>query len=183
MNQDGYDSQFEVECRKSPETKETRMYSAAVLTRNSAELLKWMIRATLKLEESGFKFETPRGDSLPHHMTINLGKFDSNLNPSLSLGARALLKVNHCKYSQKLGVCAIPVNEAFALGEVDPEEALENVNWHIVHTINAVPHITLCLKEGVAPKLSNELLASNSEDVITFDFDKTYVLDAFINEE
>ena len=52
------------------------MYTAAVLRTTSGHLLRWLTKGTTTLEDDGFVFQTPHGEPLPHHMTVNLGLFD-----------------------------------------------------------------------------------------------------------
>lgn len=150
------------------------MYTAAVLTPLSVNLLKWIVRATIKLEEAGFLFETIRGDPLPHHMTINLGVIDRKLNPLIVLETKSELQINCINYDLMLGVCAIPVLNAVSyLTESSPTP---------INTINEVPHITLCLKTGVAPRKSNDMFKSGNENMKVLVLDQTYTLEATILE-
>ena len=126
------------------------MYVAAALTPLSAELLKWMIRATIKLEDKGYKFKTSQGSPLPHHMTINLGEFDSDLNNIEILGLKAELFIEELVYNDTIGIAAAPVRLARIIEE--------KPYGMIVNSKNICPHITLCSKEGVLSRLSNNML-------------------------
>lgn len=82
------------------------MYTAAVLTPMSADLLKWIMRATLRLEDEGFVVENSQGEPLPHHMTICMGPLDeSGLHGRSILGDEADLTFDSLVYNHALGVC------------------------------------------------------------------------------
>jgi hypothetical protein len=147
------------------------MYTAAVLTDVSANLLKWMVRALTKLEEEGFVFQTEQGNPLPHHMTINLGAFDHALNDVMTTkGCPIKLTVEEIVYNHVIGVCAAPVVRAEGIGEDD------------IKTANAVPHITLCIKPGSKPMLSNKMLESPNPHTVRIKLDAAYVLES-VGEE
>lgn len=144
------------------------MFTAAVLQPNSAALLKWIMRGTLDLESEGFQLTTKAGDPLPHHMTLNMGRFDESLNPRAMLGQSVVLHVDRLVADPQLGVCAAPVN----LAEWQGGE---------VRTVNTHPHITVCLKPGSKPMLSNEML-NRLSNVKVFPLDEVYRLEAIVEE-
>jgi len=90
------------------------MYTAAVLTPISAQLLNWIARGTLN-QDHDFVFKTSQGMSLPHHMTINLGPLDESLHDRSLLGCEASLRIDTLIYNQDLGVCATPVYDSTAM--------------------------------------------------------------------
>jgi hypothetical protein len=151
-----------------------RMYTAVVLSEMSADLLKWIVRATADLEVSGFHFQTAQGTPLPHHMTVNLGGFDEKLNrPEMMQDfARAELEIAEIVYDHDLGVCAAPVLRA-ACRVVYGEEG----GWEEIKTTNAVPHVTLCIKAGCKPVYSNKMLESPGPHTVRVKLDKTYRLE------
>lgn len=129
------------------------MYTAAVLTPYSIDLLVCLMRKSLDLEKAGFVLKTPSGERLPHHMTINLGAFDSDLNPLEMLKQPVRLVVDSFWYSEEIGACAARVIEA-------------TVNEMPVRTINdetSHKHITVCLRPPAKPLHSNKLFQSNTE--------------------
>ena len=67
-------------------TEGTWMYTAAVLTEESATQLKQAVLDRISQSLEGFEFQTLAGVPLPHHMTINLGSFDEELNDPSILG-------------------------------------------------------------------------------------------------
>lgn len=149
------------------------MYTAAVLHPISANLLRWIQRGILDLEQEGFVVQTQQGQLLPHHMTINLGKFDENLNEESLLGHEALLKVNQFVYNDVLGVCAAPVIEAVGYRLADPPVIP-------IKTINEHPHITVCIMPWAKPASSNVMLAESHLNNITIKMDQVYELQARI---
>lgn len=156
-------------------------YTAAVLRPTSALLLKWIARAVLKLEPDGFLFETPQGEPLPHHMTLNLGAFDDKVNPPFLLGKRVLLSIRELHYNHTLGVCAAPVVDA-----VTEDSFGDDFKWGAmpvaVASKNKCPHITVCLKPHSAAKFSNKLLEEPGPHNICVALDQTYTLEAVIEE-
>ncbi len=144
------------------------MYTAAILMPNSADLLRWMMRATLNLESKGFVCETAAGEQLPSHMTINLGAFDVELNDPNIVHTTIFLHVEEFVYCELLGVCAVPVVKA-----ITKEES-------IVRSSNKIPHITICIKSESKPKFSNALLEQRDEKTLHFKLDRTYVLEALV---
>lgn len=131
------------------------MYTAVVLSPMSVSLLKWVVRATVDLENKGFLFRTGRGDPLPHHMTLNLGHFDTALNDQVIMGGLVQLEVRALHYNEKIGVCAAPVTWAKALRESDEGRDLD---WVDVKSANPCPHVTVCLLPQCKPKESNRML-------------------------
>jgi len=146
------------------------MYTAAVLNNISSQLLRWIMRGTVNLESQGYNF----GNNLPHHMTINMGKLDVSLNSKSILSCPALMKVSELRFDHDLGICAAPVDEAIALRMDDSDPIVQ------IQTINEQPHITICLKPGVRPVTSNELLAISNAEVVKLD--EVYELSGTIQE-
>lgn len=149
------------------------MYTAAVLMPMSAQLLKWMTKAIFKPEKDCFVFQTEQKQALPHHMTINLGKFATNLNDPICLGSRAELRVDCLYIDYSLGVCAAKVHLA------------QLASGKEIKTENKVPHITICLVPGVKPMTSNIMLEKLGDpdcETVAHPLDQTYVLDAIIQE-
>jgi hypothetical protein len=154
------------------------MYTAAVLTDISADLLRWIMKGTLDLEQRGFV--TKNGNQkLPHHMTICLGGIENSPHQVTLLGAEATLRVSHMFYHEDLGVCAVPVVKATVSwttgdGEFEPLP---------LQSTNNVPHITVCLKPYAKPRTSNEMLERTDDpQVIRVNFDQAYDLKAVVRE-
>lgn len=148
------------------------MYTAAVLTNLSKDLLRWIAINKLSQNDRRWQFSTPSGDELPHHMTINLGNFNTNLNDQSILGKFVDLKINCISYNEELGACAFPVIVAKA--------EISDAQWVKIKTINEHPHITACLMPGINPKTSNEVLQSN--DTVHLELDRAYHLEAWVEE-
>ena len=152
------------------------MYTAAVLDPLGAGLLRWIAKAE-ELEGWDFRFKTPLNDEIPHHMTINLGAIDVNLNKEEILEQRARLHVDQIRVSVELGACAARVIKA----EVEMKE-YPVIYWQKLNSINEHPHITICLKEGVKPFTSNKLFETDPDfDLDVIDLDEVYVLPAVVD--
>ena len=152
------------------------MYTAAVLTPMSSDLLKWMVRGSLNLEQFGYNFYTKNGE-LPHYMTINMGEIDTELNDINLIDIVSVdLWIKEFVYNDTLGVAAAPVYSAtISNGPI-------NKLGKEIKTINKVPHITLCVKEGSKPYLSNTLLEIQRLETKTYVFDRSYKLESWIKE-
>lgn len=152
------------------------MFTAAVLDPLGAGLLRWIAKAE-NLEGWSFRFKTPQNDEIPHHMTINLGAIDVDLNDEAILEQPARLFVDQIRISVELGVCAARVIKA----EVEMKE-FPVIYWQKLNSINEHPHITICLKEGVKPFISNKLFETREDfDLEVIDLDEVYVLPAVVD--
>lgn len=156
------------------------MYTAAVLTNISAQLLRWIMTARVDLEKEGFVLETAQGMSLPHHMTIALGKVKEGLHDHPIIGEKATLVVDRFVYDLDLGVCAAPISKALCRVSMEGHKVVPIP----IHSTNAVPHITICIKPGVRPMVSNQMLenAHAYESTHTIVLDQKYHLEAMIQE-
>lgn len=114
------------------------MYTGVVLCVDSVEIL-----SSYRVE--GFGCVTPGGDLLPHHMTLNMGRFDVRLNDLVLLGMEVEMLVDAIFYSDDVGACAARVLCARTLCGVE------------LRSVNKFMHITLGLKSGVKPFRSNDL--------------------------
>lgn len=150
------------------------MYTAAVLTQNSSDLLLWIMRGTLNLENKGYFAETAQGQYLPHHMTINMGRIDESLNHHSIVGLTAKLQVDSLIYDDAIGVCAAKVIDARCIRNAKSQMKLCCKNSH--------PHITVCLKVNSKPVESNLLFKEGLLCSTELQLDKTYELDAVIRE-
>jgi hypothetical protein len=142
------------------------MYTAAVLLPDSAQKLKNFVESQNKMELLGFEYKTPSGQSLPHHMTINLELFDPDLNPPELLGQEAELHVDTIWMSEEIGVCAAEVSIAKS-GTTE------------VRSSNKRKHITICLKPPAKPFHSNKMLEGDKKGLILIE---PLVLKAIIQE-
>jgi hypothetical protein len=155
------------------------MYTAAVLTPMSADLLKWIMRGSLRLEDEGFAVENSQGEPLPHHMTICMGPIDkSDLHGRGILGCEADLTFDSLIYNHALGVCAVPIIKATCLwtsgnGKYDPLP---------LKSANAYPHITVCIKPESKPRFSNQMLETPHPDTVVTELDQSHILKARIRE-
>lgn len=84
----------------------------------------------------GFKLTTNTGSPLVHHVTLNLGAFDENLNDKSILGQEIPIKV--VSWAEDKNVAAVGV-------EIP------------IQTINAQPHITIAISSTGKPMMSNNL--------------------------
>lgn len=145
------------------------MYTAVVLDGDSQEKLKLFLQQNPALENFGFLFQTSRGDPLPHHMTINLGALDANLNNPSIVEQKAIITVKKIGFNEKMGVCAAVVESAYLSST---SEKITSMNDH--------PHITCCLKQGVQPKMSNQMLVDPS--TCFFNLENIMVLSGTVKE-
>ena len=152
------------------------MYTAAVLDDLSAGLLRWAAKAAGIEHTFGFDAGSTK---LPHHMTINLGLIDEELNSREVILRPARLFVDKIYWCHKLGVCAAPVIKA----EVEMQEFPAKY-WESLYCMNQHPHITVAVQPHVKPKTSNDLLAAveDGELVSCQRFDQTYILNAKVME-
>jgi hypothetical protein len=127
------------------------MYTAVVLFPEEQQKLKQSFQSLL--EGMNFQFQTPNGDGLPHHMTINLGSFNNELNDPAIFHQTAKLTVSGIYFDNQLGVCAARVIKA-VVGETE------------IFTINQQKHITMALKPGVKPFISNKIQWNSSPEFV-----------------
>lgn len=124
------------------------MYIGAVLDVVEVLLLKQTLLAYLDPKPLGFIFETKSGMMLPHHMTINMGKFDDSLNDPSILGQEVRLEISKFLYNEN--ICCAAVDSAL-LSDKTP-----------VHSSNKNKHITMCLRPPTKPVESNKLFEKSS---------------------
>jgi hypothetical protein len=130
------------------------MYTAAVLSDFSKTALEMALLEFEDFTLSGFRFSTAQGGRLPHHMTINLGKFDESLNNITLLGAHVKLQVDRFYYNREIGVCAARVSSSSVYLTTINDEYNQR-------------HITMCLKWPAKPYDSN---------LLDFDVGPCYIL-------
>lgn len=122
------------------------MYTAAVLLHDEADKLRQIAEDILSLKSLGYDYVTKNGQYLPHHMTVNLGEFDENLNLIETMGKVVDLFVGGFAYDHEMGICAAKVEKAFC---------------HFTHSevvsANKQRHITMAIKKNAKPYLSNML--------------------------
>lgn len=153
------------------------MYTAAVLTSISAQLLSWIAKNTFDLQ--GFVFETRQGMALPHHMTICLGTIEkSSLHDRSIIGCEVILKIDSLVYNKNLGVCAAPVCNSVILRTTGNSKH-EDV---VLKSTNVIPHITTCILPSSKPFFSNQMLEKPNSDNIVEKLDQGYSLMATITE-
>lgn len=140
------------------------MYTAAVLTPQSSDLLQSKFEEKINPKLLGFIFETKYGQKLPHHVTINLGTFDESLNALDIL--RSPIKIWTHKFLYNENICCAVVDK------------IETKSGVSINCRNEFPHITTCLRPPTRPFESNELF-TNAASAINID---ELVLDAFIEE-
>lgn len=147
------------------------MYTAAILKPSSVNILLWLMQKT-RYEKRGFVPKTPTGDPLPHHMTINLGGLDENLNPKEWMGKNCLLTIDSLHQNEKIGVCAARVIKAECEGK-----PIKTINDE-----NGSKHITLALKPGIKPVQSNKMFQGQSEETQIYQLEQPFILEAVLQE-
>lgn len=145
------------------------MYTAVVLCQESVNLLRKLICDHIDVDFHGYLFQTQEGKSLPHHMTLNLGPIDLNINNADSLGKNVELWFDKLAMDHNLGVCAMPINRAIIVG------LNEKVN-----SVNSQPHITCCLKKGTKPKTANQLFVPENFCVEMIEFGESIVVSGVV---
>jgi len=139
------------------------MYTAAVLDGNSQLILKEILAEFRDFESAGYVFSSKTGD-LPHHMTINLGQFDSKLNPPEFRGCQAILRVSRFLHDDD--VCCAEVDTAVAI-DIDSDGMIDGVcDIYTINDERSRPHITMCLRPPARPVQSNLLFAQESTPAI-----------------
>jgi hypothetical protein len=141
------------------------MYTAAVLNPKSAEVLKKTMRDKLGLEGCGFECQTPQGEPLPHHMTINMGPLDTSINDPRILDKPAILCVDSIWYCKTIGACAAKI--LFC--------ELEN---NTINSTNSIKHITICLKPPAKAFHSNKIFTDGEY----IKLDEPLILEAHVRE-
>ena len=138
------------------------MYTAVLLDEISRNLLK---------EISGNFLEKTQYDSfvneidLPHHMTINLGEFDKELNRPEILGMQAVLRCSKLLCGEK--VCCFEISEPEAY-EIRGSQIIDIIPINTVNDEKSSAHVTLGIRNGGKPKDSRDLF--NNPDTVIYDF-------------
>ena len=149
------------------------MYTAAVINLDDLAPLEKAMRQHIPFEE-GYVCQTAQGNPLPHHMTINMGGFDTALNPKDILGQNCRMVIDSLYQDDDLGVAAARVIKA----ECELNETTEPIC-----TINdgtSEKHITLCLKPGSKPFWSNKLFERRRPTTIVHQLDSPLVIEGVI---
>lgn len=133
------------------------MYTAVVLDEESRRNLTDLVSRTQAPSERGFKFQTDRGDPLPHHFTLNMGYLDREINDVAVLDSPAEFVIDALCICEELGACAGRVVRAVARPD-EREFDLRSTNAH--------PHVTMCLKPGSRPVNSNRLPWACEENLL-----------------
>lgn len=129
------------------------MYTAIVLTNKSALELKAIAIQTVDL--SSYNFATAAGMVLPHHMTVNMDGYDSELNDESLKGMDCKVTIDGIAYNHTLGICAARV----LLAETIHDEAGVSIE-----STNTQAHITVAIKPTSKPAWSNKLKWENNGD-------------------
>lgn len=95
---------------------------------------------SLNVNFKDYVFHTKSGSPLSHHMTINMGQPDLDLNPSLEIGDEVEMLIDGICYCKHLGVAACRVVES----------------GRIV-SANEQAHITVAIQSHGKPVNSNKL--------------------------
>lgn len=140
------------------------MYTAAVLRSSEVIALIDVFQRLVDLEPQGYQLKTPEGEPLPHHMTINLGRFDTSLNPAEFLGKPAEIVIDSIHWSHDHNICAANVIEASVSGQQ-------------IRTINSHPHITICLRPPAKPFHSNKMLKDDKRQYYVLKFPRVLYAD------
>lgn len=130
------------------------MYTAVVLYPQECQKLKSLLNEVAGWSPEGFVWKTAAGEPLPHHMTLNMNGLRDGPNPRLVIGDEVSLTVDGFCWDHNLGVCAARVTNAV--------KGVERVN-----SVNAQPHITMCILPGCKPFNSNKLNWSRAHELTT----------------
>lgn len=133
------------------------MFAAVVLTHDSQKMLKEIAQTCLGNDANLFVFITANGMHLPHHMTLNMGDFNTSINDQSILGQTVVMRFRHFAHNLKLGVAAVAI-----------EEAKVKSSGSEVKSTNAKMHITCCIMPGSKPFKSNDLFLDLNETKNTF---------------
>jgi len=123
------------------------MYTAVVLDEKSRKNLLNVFADEIRALQ-GFQIKTAQGDSLVHHVTVNMGDFDESLNDKSLLGQEVVMNVVSFAKDERVaafGVEFLRRNNKSVFGTPS------------INTINNIPHITAAIKEGGKPFYSNKL--------------------------
>lgn len=143
------------------------MYTCIQILHPDRQLLVDTAKKLLGKRLNGFLFQTPKGEPLPHHMTINMGSIDPQLNDPNLLWSDAILTIDAIFLDAKRGVCAARVRKA-----VCDETPIQSAN--------ADPHVTICLMQGVNPATSN--IINWNDKTLEFKLEDPLVLKGVIRE-
>lgn len=124
------------------------MYTAVVLNETSRKrLLDEMPAEILSLQ--GFQMVTEAGEPLVHHVTVNLGDFDYDLNPLDLLGQSIDFVVDSFAFDNKVAAFGVRCSESDSSVFGEPS----------VRSMNLKPHITIAVnvENKGKPFLSNKL--------------------------
>lgn len=126
------------------------MYTAVVLNEKSVADILENFCDEMRSVGGGFQMQNAKGDPLLHHVTVNMGELDKELNTTDLLDKE--ITMNIVSFAKDLRVAAFGVEYKVVNGLSvfgDPE----------VKTKNAIPHITACinLQNGGKPFDSNDL--------------------------
>lgn len=122
------------------------MYTAIVLNENSRSNLIAKFGDLITNLGNGFQTITAQGEPLIHHVTLNMGDFDDNLNISSLLNTEIKFIIDSFAYNDKVAAFGVKsIGSTFG----NPP----------VKTINAKPHVTAAINptNGGKPFLSNQL--------------------------
>jgi hypothetical protein len=127
------------------------MYTAVVIDKDDCDRLVYYLNAVPGWVTGLYSFFTPSNYPLPHHLTLNLGSVECLNDPDI-LNKIAELTVDAFCWDDDLGVCAARVTKAVVKGL----ESLFDTDIPL-KSINAQPHVTMCLMPNVKPSVSNDL--------------------------
>jgi hypothetical protein len=89
-----------------------------------------------------------------HHVTLNMGGFNSSLNPTEILGANVTARVGTAFFSREWGILAVDVKHIYAhLGDRSRGPSLRPVV-----SINKYPHVTVAHDPEVKPVRANTMI-------------------------
>jgi|LSQX01.1.fsa_nt_gb hypothetical protein len=130
------------------------MYTAAILDESSVKTLRALSEKAFDL--TGFQFLTAQGQTLPHHMTVNLGPLDPGLNPGIELDETTGLVVSRLGRNDRIGVCAAQIETSLCGSKR-------------LRSANRFPHVTLCIMPWAKPKDANKIFSE--DDTIWVDLE------------
>lgn len=130
------------------------MYTAVVLSPESVQLILETFCDEFR-SLYGFKLQTVNGDPLIHHVTVNMGNFDSILNDKSLLGKEIVMEITTFAHDEKVAAFGVKTELSGNGGS--------KFGTPSVYSTNAIPHITVAINptKGGKPFLSNKLTEWN----------------------
>lgn len=153
------------------------MYTGLIIDAQSKQLLTWAFKALIPdWENRGYLFRTQHNHPLPHHMTINMGKFDNTLNNKSILGSEG-----ECLATELvIGTDAVAFKVEAALAYCPDEDDL--VEIVTMNDKKSHAHITAAIVAGAKPFQANYLFDGTFTPIKTHKFEEPLRVYGYIQE-